>query len=366
MGQAPSDNQQHPQEADEKKFTCTICDKNFKHTKGVKDHMKRIHKLDAHGNPLPGDTGEGIMMEPQHPEMNQMNPSPGKKKGRPRKHAHQGQGRPIGQVFGTVQGTPRPPHDLKEGPEPSRPPVQQDRGASPMSARQRPQGIMSPSGAAGMMSQSNVGMIPQSNAGMISPSNAGLISTAMSNPAGMMSPSGPSTKRSMAPQNILGPGMRPRGPHPQQFQQQPHPMDIRKLGKKLGGAISITSSDHQPPQQPSMRRPMPSTSRMHTSSPKSDPLATPGGRPPSIPSQRLSQEAVEVKEEPIDDDYYDGEEIPEDDYDEEGEEGDGYGEEEEEEDDEQDYGQASFDGMYGGEAPYDDDVEHDGGAYQQQ
>merc|ERR1719189_2399784 len=116
----------------------------------------------------------------------------------------------------------------------------------------------------------------------------------------------------------MGPGMRPRGPHPQQF-QHPHPqMDIRKLGKKLGGAISITSSDQQPPQQPSMRRPIPSTSRMHASSPKSDPLATPPVRPPppppaSInPQQRLSaQDPVEVKEEPMDDFDYDGEDMPE-------------------------------------------------------
>merc|ERR1719219_1604331 len=101
-------------------------------------------------------------------------------------------------------------------------------------------------------------MMSPSSAGMMSPSSAGM----MSGP----SPSNPPTKR---PMGIMGPGMRPRGPHPQQFQHPPPQMDIRKLGKKLGGAISITSSDQQPPQQPpqqpSMRRPMPSTSRMHTS-----------------------------------------------------------------------------------------------------
>jgi len=333
----PSNSQQHSQDDDAKKFSCHICDKFFKHPKGVRDHIKRIHKVSpqAPNEPHPDDP-EGMMMDPQHPEMN---PSPGKKKGRPRKND---QARPVGQVFGTVQGTPRQsPHDLKDGHEQSRPPVQQERGASPaMAARQRPQGIMSPS-----------------SAGMMSPSQSN---------AGMMPASGPPRQRSMGPQNIMGPGMRPRGPHPQQF-QHPHPqMDIRKLGKKLGGAISITSSDQQPPQQPpqqpSMRRPMPSTSRMHTSSPKSDPLATPGGRPPSITSQRLSQDPVEVKEEPMED-FYEGEgeeDMPED-YDDE--DGEGYAEDEEEEDDEQDYGQEV--GMYPGEAPDDDYVEHDDGAYQQ-
>ena len=72
-----------------------------------------------------------------------------------------------------------------------------------------------------------------------------------------------------------------------------------------------------------------------------------------MPRQReLSQEPppVEVKQEPMDDMYEEGEDIP-DDFDEED-----YGEEEEEEG-------LYQDGMYPGEAPYDEDVENDDGEY---
>ena len=69
-----------------------------------------------------------------------------------------------------------------------------------------------------------------------------------------------------------------------------------------------------------------------------------------MPSQ---ESAVEVKQEPLDD-YEEGEDIPED-YDED------FGEEEEEEG----Y-YDGMDGIYGpGESPYDEDVEHDDGVYQQ-
>jgi len=171
----------------------------------------------------------------------------------------------------------------------------------------------------------------------------------------------------MQPRGIMGPGMRPRGSAPQQYQQgyPGQPMDIGLLGKKLGGAISITSSDNAggqggQPQQASMRRPMPSTSRgMHSSSPKNDPLG--GARQPSLPPQRaMSQDPVEVKMEPMDDIY---EEDMHDDFEGEEEEGD-FGEEEEEGEDDQDFGQGGMDGMYAGDAPYDDEGEHDQAAYQ--
>ena len=171
----------------------------------------------------------------------------------------------------------------------------------------------------------------------------------------------------------MGPGMRPRGSAPQQYQQgyPGQPMDIGLLGKKLGGAISITSSDNAggqggQPQQASMRRPMPSTSRgMHASSPKNDPLggSMGGARQPSLPPQRqgsMSQDPVEVKMEPMDDIY---EEDMHDDFEGEEEEGD-FGEEEEEGEDDQDFGQGPMDGMYPSDAPYDDEGEHDQAAYQ--
>jgi len=368
-GLAPDSNtQQSPGEENIKKHTCHICDKAFKTAKYVQAHIKRVHKVESASSSAAaaaaaavaasaqpdhhqsGEDADELMMEAQMAEAPPSLP-PGKKKGRPKKndqHHHQqpqqqhpqpptqpqqhqgGMSRPIGQV----PPAPRPTQDSKEMHEQSRPPVvQQDRGASPMAARQRPPGMMSPS-----------------SSGHIVPS-----------------------KRSMAPQGIMGPGMRPRGPMPQQFhqgylpqgqQQSGHPMDIKKLGMKLGGAISITSSESgysSPQQQPSsMRRAIPSTSRMHASSPKSDPLAPSVSRPPSLPQRHLSQEQpVEVKQEPMDDMYEEGEDLA-DDYEEEGE---GFGEEEEEEEeDEQEFGQ---DAMYAGEAPYDDEVEHDNGAYHQ-
>ena len=58
--------------------------------------------------------------------------------------------------------------------------------------------------------------------------------------------------------------------------------------------------------------------------------------------------------EPMDDMYEEGEDM-QDDYEDFGEE-----EEEEEDYDGQD------EGMYGGEAPYDEDVDHDGGGYHHQ
>ena len=358
-------------ELNQKKFACQICDKPFKAAKNVQAHIKRVHKVEAGQSAEPDGSGEaGSSMDPQHPpEM----PSPGKKKGRPKKseqlfkqqlqqqqgqqgppgpqqqHHPQGpqqqqhqvpqqqqreqQGNMSNRPIGQVPPAPRTPHDMKDMPEQApRPPVQQDRGASPMMARPRPTGMMSPQTGPG--------------------------------PA-------PPPKR---PMGIMGPGMRPRGPMPQQFQpgfhpQQGGPMDIRKLGMKLGGAISITSSEPggSGGPQPSIRRPAPSTSRVHASSPKNDPLATSVSRPPSIPSSRsgsMSHEAppVEVKEEPMDDIYDEGEEEMHEEYEDEGE---AFGEEEEDEDEDQDYGQGSMGDMYGSDAPYDDDVDHEGGAYQQ-
>ena len=318
---APRDQQDN--KGEEKTATCHICDKKFKGPKHVRQHIKRMHGMD------PSEQDEhGEMMNPE-------GRPPGKvKKGRPKKRdqaaqqqqQHQqgppppsqpGMSRPIGQV----SPAPRPPQEMQD--MQSRPPVQQDRGPSPMASnRPRPQGMMSPSS------------------------------------------SGPPMKRQqMPPQHglNLGPGMRMRGPAPsapyqQQYQPQGGPsMDIKRLGAKLGGAISITSSDHQSPQP--LRRPMPSTSRVHAASPKSDPLATSSRPPMSQRQDRLSQEVpVEVKQEPMDDDMYEeGEEMPEDYEDEEA-----FGEEEEEEDGEQEY----EDGMYG-DAPYDDEAEHEGASFQQ-
>jgi len=346
----------------EKTDICQFCDKAFKGKTNLKAHIRRTHRMPDGSLPTgPGDAGGqadfqeyqgvggqegGAMMDPSHPGSHSPHPGPGvKKKGRPRK-VDQQQARPIGQVT----PAPRPSNDIKNIHEQSRPPVQQDRGPSPMmQARQggqRPPGMMSPSGG------------PLGN------------------------------RRPMQPRGIMGPGMRPRGgSNPQQFQQgyPGQPMDIGLLGKKLGGSISITSSESSggqggntggQPQQASMRRPMPSTSRgMHASSPKSDPLASSMGGParqPSLgPAQRqgagsgsgsMNQDPVEVKQEPIDDIY---EEDMHDDFEgDEDEEGD-FGEEEEEGEEDQDFEQGPMDGMYAGESPYDDDVEHDQAAYQQ-
>lgn len=315
------------QEENKKTHVCHICDKAFKGLKNVRAHLKRVHKIT--GNPPSAQEHhdeEGMMMEHVGGE-GPPTPAPEKKKGRPKK-SEQMQGRPIGQVTPAPRGSHEMKGDMHE--QSSRPPVQQDRGASPMMARQRPPGMMSP------------------NSGQ--------------------------SKRPMNPQGILGPGMRPRGPIPQQFhpqqgysqpqtqqaQQGQQPMDIKKLGMKLGGAISITSSESGypggsgPQPQSSSRRPIPSTSRMHASSPKNDPL-TSQSRPPSLPPRHGSQEQpVEVKMEPMDDMYEEGEDM-QDDYEDFGEE-----EEEEEDYDGQD------EGMYGGEAPYDEDVDHDGGGYHHQ
>ena len=315
----PSKNKQ-----DEKTDACHICDKKFKGPKNVQAHIRRVHKI-------PGAEQGQEMMDPEGGPM-----PPGgkvvKKKGRPKKDSsmqqHQqqppqqppqvqpGMSRPIGQV----SPAPRPPQEMQD--MQSRPPVvQQDRGASPMSAnRPRPHGMMSPS-----------------------------------------SSSGPPIKRH--PQhNILGPGMamRPRAPPHQYPHQYPQPGGsnvLKGLSAKLGGAISITSSEHQSPQP--LRRPMPSTSRgAHASSPKSDPLAT-TSRPPlsSQRQDRLSQEVpVEVKQEPQEMDEMYEDEMPED-FEHEEED---FGDEEEEEDGEQEYEE----GMYEeGEAPYDD--EHEEGSFQQ-
>jgi len=341
----------------EKTDICQFCDKAFKGRTNLKAHIRRSHRMPDGSLPAVAESAApadhmqqeypgmdehyghgGAMMDPDLQSHPVLSAAPGKKKGRPKKIDQLQQSRPIGQV------TPAP---RSTGPDMSkpllheqpRPPVQQDRGASPMMARQRPTGMMSPSS----------------------------------------SNSGPPNKRpGMQPQGIMGPGMRPRGSAPQQFQQgyPTGPMDIKKLGRKLGGAISITSSDNvggSQPQQAAMRRPsnmQPSTSRNMgghhhaASSPKNDPLANtgnPGGsRPPSMPPQR-AQDPVEVKQEPMDDIYE--EDMPED-Y--EGEEED-FGEEEEDDgEDDQDFGQGSMEGMESGYAPYDDEVEHDNGAGYQQ
>lgn len=216
-----------------------------------------------------------------------------------------------------------------------------------MMARQKPPGMMSPPSSSGAMMSS--------------------------------SPVGPPMKRPMAPQGIIGPGMRLRGPVPPQYQQgygpnpqmapQPpnaQPMDIKKLGMKLGGAISITSSEasFSGPQPPTtMRRPpMPGTSRMMASSPKNDPLGagpSSASRPPTLPQRHMSQEQpVEVKQEPMDE-FEEGEDDLPEDYEEECE---GYGEEEEEDEDEEDqeFGQD----LYAGDASYDDDVDQHDPQYQ--
>ena len=314
-------------EPEDKPHACHICDKPFKTQQYVKNHIKRVHKPHMEEEIAPEeDHSEGMLMDDtgmmQGPSMH-ANVSPVKKKGRPAKNPEMSQHmhRPIGQV----SPAPRSSNEGKEGHEPSRPPVQQDR-ASPM--MQRPGGGHRP-----------------------------------------MMPGGPKRQPGMGgppPPGFMGPGMRLRGPapHHQQYQGGPHMregVDLKRLGMKLGGSISISSSGEQQ-QQPiapsTSRRPMPGPSRMHSSSPKSDPLAT-SNRPSVSRQSNLSQDApVEVKQEPMDDMFEEGEELPEDeeDYDEED-----YGEEEEEEG----YVQ---EGMNPGEAPYDDDgVEYDDddGSYHQ-
>ena len=315
-------------EPEDKPHACHICDKPFKTQQYVKNHIKRVHKPHMDEEMAPEeDHSEGMLMDDtgmiQGPSSMHAKASPVKKKGRPAKnpemppHMH----RPIGQV----SPAPRSSNEGKEGHEPSRPPVQQDR-ASPM--MQRPGGGHRPMMPGGPKRQPGMG--------------------------------GPSP-------GFMGPGMRLRGPaphHQQQYQSGPphQGIDVKRLGLKLGGGISISSSGDQQ-QQPiapstSRRMPMPGPSRMHSSSPKSDPLAT-SNRPSVSRQSNLSQDIspVEVKQEPMDDMFEEGEELPEDeeDFDEED-----YGEEEEEE------------GYVPGDpgAPYDDDgVEYeddDDGSYHQQ
>jgi hypothetical protein len=348
-GPTTADQPPQPQEEDKKYHICHICDKGFKTAKYVQAHIKRVHKvaraLDQHHQP----EDPGMLMDPNQPGM--LSP-PKKKAGRPKKKDQVGNsvapqgfdqgmmaGRPIGQV------PPAPRQSSQDVPEASRPPIQhqQDRNSPMMmNQRQRP------------------------------------------------SPCSPS-KRPMQPQGLIGQQeFRPRCPPPlllqQQHQQQQMPqqghhpqqtMDIKRLGMKLGGSISIISSEPLSgmPPQAAPRRPITTTSRTqpgHVSSPRSDALSTSSSsssRPPVSAGQRqvgalIQPDPLEVKEEPMDDMYEEGEEMPEEDY-EEGEEAYGEEEEEEEEDD-GDYGQVAHDGMYGAEAPYDDNEGDRGGNYQQQ
>ena len=299
-GGAPGGKGKHKPAGDEvedKPHSCHICDKAFKTASYVRAHIKRVHKPQD----LEHEDPDGLMMA-EH-EMAAAGMSPVKKKGRKPKMMPGGQQRPIGQV----SPAPRSSNEGKEMQEPSRPPVQQDR--------------------ASMIQRTGAGIRP------------------------------PMMGRGRPPMGmgISGPGMRPRGPAPQQFQQQYQPrsgVDMKGISMKLGGAISITSSSSEGgPTAARGRPPMPGPSRMNVSSPKNDPLATTSRS--SMPRQReLSQEPppVEVKQEPMDDMYEEGEDIPED-FDEED-----YGEEEEEEG-------LYQDGMYPGEAPYDEDVENDEGEY---
>merc|ERR1712109_348030 len=120
-----------------------FCDKAFKGRTNLKAHIRRTHRLpdgslpagagqdsQAHsdfGQEYPIEGQPGGMMDPNHPDL-QSHPGPGKKKGRPKK-VDQQQARPIGQVT----PAPRPSNDgMKNIHEQARPPVQQDRGASPM------------------------------------------------------------------------------------------------------------------------------------------------------------------------------------------------------------------------------------------
>ena len=161
--------------------------------------------LQSQGDP------DGMMMEP--PGM--INPA--KKKGRPtKKMEHFSDGaRPIGQV----SPAPRSGMEGMDMQESPRPPAQQER-SSPMV--QRSVGIRPGGRGRPMMHQ---------------------------------------------PGFNLGPGMRPRGPAPQNYpkssQSQPHHgnLDVKKLGLKLGGAISISTSDAENRENSnnssSSQRPMP-------------------------------------------------------------------------------------------------------------
>jgi hypothetical protein len=330
----PTGQPQQPQD-DKKSHICHICDKGFKTAKYVQTHIKRVHKVAASDQHHQEDHA-GMMLDPN---LSGGMLSPPKKKGRPKKKdqlvSSSGPGsfdptmagRPIGQV-------PPAPRSTQDIPEASRPPIQQLDRNSPM--RQRPAGMMSPS----------------------------------------------PSKRPIPPHGMMGQGFRPRGPIPSLLQQQmhqqggphqpPQPMDMKRLGMKLGGSISISSSEPalgMMSPQASPRRPMPSTSRGsgNVSSPRSDPMPSssrpPGGSGVQRQGSVVMQSDPIIKEEPMEDDLYEeGEEEMAEDY-EEGEEA--YGEEEEDDDDEDgDYGQASLDAMYGTEAPYDDEADQSGN-YQQ-
>ena len=207
----PGKSRQKPGDEDKQHF-CHICDKPFKTMQYVRNHIKRVHKLDNSSEMLQnqGDP-DGMMMEP--PGM--INPA--KKKGRPtKKMEHFSDGaRPIGQV----SPAPRSGMEGMDMQESPRPPAQQER-SSPMV--QRSVGIRPGGRGRPMMHQ---------------------------------------------PGFNLGPGMRPRGPAPQNYpkssQSQPHHgnLDVKKLGLKLGGAISISTSDAENRENSnnssSSQRPMP-------------------------------------------------------------------------------------------------------------
>ncbi len=267
-------------EEEQKQYQCHICDKNFKHAKYVQAHIKRVHKMPADGSEEPMLEGGEIQQ------------SPGKKKGRPPKRplmavgdlpeqqqdyeaaATSSAGRPVGQV------TPAPRGGISaEAMETSRPPLQQDRG--------------------GMVASSSGGPPPR-----------------LSHPGGR----GGLKRHLMTP-----PGPRPRGPSGAS-------MDIKKLGMKLGGQISISSSSStssastsagpssssQSPRRPMVagsRRPMMGGAGVDPGVASGSGLAS---RPPAKPHhhQQHHQDPVEVKQEPMDDEFEEGEEEEDlDDYD---------------------------------------------------
>ena len=121
----------------------------------------------------------------------------------------------------------------------------------------------------------------------------------------------------------------PRRMHPGHPMGRPG-MDIRKLGRQLGGQISITSSDRRPPNPNQSFKP--EMSGQHPAQAfKMDvgnPVPVRGTPPHSRPPIQNQAAPIQVKEEPVEEDFVEDEELEEGEEDfEEGEfEGDDEGE----------------------------------------
>lgn len=223
---------------EEQPVACDICDKLFKNNKNMRDHVRRVHKISAAGHPIDPITGQ-VMLPPGM----ETEPRTGKKRGRPKKNPVEGELPPLEQMddgsggvydggqhqkpIGQVQPAPRGHHQQHEDEldhvAPAGPPPPPPRGA-PRGRGQalRPGSSPSASAAAG-------------------------------------APRGPQRPHKPYPGGPSGGRGRPLPPPP-----MPHAggsgaaPDLKRIGMKYGGQISITSSDAS---SPSTSAPGPSTSR---------------------------------------------------------------------------------------------------------